>query len=89
MYGVFISTLLFGERFSKQNQKVKLKKGVLLCFFAIFVGAFMEILQYYIFINRSGNWYDFIANTLGVTIGALIFPLMVKFLPLKRWLNNN
>lgn len=84
MYWIFASTLLFGYEFSKQNQKTKLKNIISLGGFAIFFGGFMEILQHYIFINRSGNLYDFIANTLGVTIGVLIFPLMVKLLPFNK-----
>jgi hypothetical protein len=35
-------------------------------------GGLLEILQNFIFINRSGNWVDFWANTFGV-IGAAVF----------------
>ena len=50
----------------------------------------MEILQHYIFINRSGSWYDFFANAIGATIGVLIYPFVIKWLPLKRWrIKNN
>ncbi len=52
--------------------------------FGIFYGGIMEILQHYIFINRSGNWYDFIANTIGVTFGVLFYPLIIKLIPIKR-----
>ncbi len=66
--------------------KTRLKAKILISFFAVFYGGFMEILQHYIFINRSGNFYDFAANTFGVIIGILFFPLIIKILPINKWL---
>ena len=67
---------------SKQN---RLKVVFLVVFLTVFYGGFMEFLQDNIFINRSGNWYDFIANTIGAIIGVLIYPLIIKYLPINRW----
>jgi VanZ family protein len=39
-------------------------------------GALTEYLQYTININRSGNIYDFIANTLGCLIGLALFLIL-------------
>jgi VanZ family protein len=39
-------------------------------------GALTEYLQYSININRSGNIYDFIANTLGCLIGLALFLIL-------------
>ena len=62
----------------------------LLAFKIVFIcaayGGFMELLQNYIFINRSGNWYDFTANAIGAVIGVLAYPLIIKYLPINRWL---
>ena len=52
--------------------------------FGILFGGLMEICQHYIFINRSGNWYDFIANTIGAVLGVAVYPQLLKLLPLKR-----
>jgi VanZ family protein len=39
-------------------------------------GALTEYLQYSININRSGNIYDFIANTLGCLLGLAMFLIL-------------
>lgn len=65
---------------SKKPINVKI---VIVCF-GIFYGGFMEFLQEYIFINRSGNWYDFFANAIGAILGVVLFPFVVKLLPFKR-----
>lgn len=41
----------------------------------VFYGMLMEILQEYIFIRRSGDWYDVLANASGALVGLLIFKL--------------
>lgn len=38
----------------------------------------MEYLQYSLNVNRSGNIYDFIANTLGCFIGFAVFILIAR-----------
>lgn len=74
-----------------QNQYIKEDKRfqviILITLFGILFGGFMEILQQYIFINRSGNWYDFFANTFGAIFGVVFYPFIIKLLPIKRWLN--
>ena len=57
--------------------------------FGILFGGLMEICQHYIFINRSGNWYDFIANAIGALLGVILYPQLLKLLPLKRWWIKN
>ncbi|MGB4205172.1 MAG: VanZ family protein [Bacteroidales bacterium] len=43
----------------------------------IFYGAITEVLQYVLAINRSGNFYDFIANSVGSLIGIGIFLIVL------------
>ena len=57
--------------------------------FGILFGGLMEICQHYIFVNRSGNWYDFLANTIGAIIGVAVCPQLFKLLPFKRWWYKN
>lgn len=48
--------------------------GIIIALFAgVSWGAITEYLQYILEINRSGNIYDTIANTLGCLIGILVF----------------
>jgi VanZ family protein len=63
----------------------RFKIGLIVLLIGAFYGGFMEILQHYIFINRSGNWYDFIANLMGSIIGVLLFPFIVKIIPKNKW----
>jgi VanZ family protein len=44
----------------------------------IIYGGLTEYLQHITRLNRSGNVYDFIANTLGCIIGAIVFLLLKK-----------
>lgn len=76
--------LLYAYHQQYKAVKTRLKTIVLILVFGIFYGGFMEILQHYIFINRSGNWYDFIANAVGAISGVFLYPFIIKLLPINR-----
>ena len=63
---------------------MRLKVNIFVILFGILYGGVMELLQHYVCIKRSGNLYDFTANGIGVIIGVLMFPLIVKALPIKK-----
>jgi len=84
-----LSFLLIIAFFKQYNAlESRLKVSILIILFAVFFGGIMEILQHYILINRSGNIYDFTANTIGAILGVLSFPLIAKILPIKKWLDK-
>ena len=85
MYGVLSVCLClpFIKQFHEKKRHVII--GVKIVFFGICYGGIMEILQTHIFINRSGNWYDFLSNSLGAILGVLIFYVLIKILPINRW----
>lgn len=58
--------------FFKQNFKLV---SVLFC---IAYGGWLEIMQYYIFSERSGDILDFIANSTGCITGLLLFKPLTK-----------
>jgi len=70
----------------KKEHLSLLKDKSLVILISVLYGGFMEICQHYIFINRNGNWPDVIANSIGAILGILIYPFVIKWLPLKRWL---
>ena len=85
--GVYLvlSILLCYAFYNKDVNKFNsFKTSALIILFGVSYGGFMEILQEYIFINRSGNWYDFFANAIGAILGAVLFPFVLKLLPFKR-----
>ena len=86
MYGIlsFLLFIPFYEQYLNNLKRLKLK--VLIVLFGISFGGIMEILQENIFINRSGNWIDFYANTVGAILGVLLAPIIIKFLRISRWL---
>ena len=47
----------------------------------VLMGGLLEILQEYATVNRSGEWLDFAANTVGVTLGAVIGLLLMVCCP--------
>lgn len=85
IYLILSITMLIAFNRQYQIRKKRLFLTILILFFGVFYGGIMEILQHYIFINRSGNWYDFIANALGSVLGVLIYPFINKLLPISRW----
>ena len=85
IYAILSVCLLiaFSKQYNHTNKRFQI--SVLIIFIGVFYGGIMEILQNNIFINRSGNWYDFIANTIGAILGVLVYPIIIKLLPIKRW----
>lgn len=81
IYFVLSLTILYAynEQYSKPSKRLII--GMLAVTIGIFYGGIMEILQHYIFINRSGNWYDFVANAFGAILGVLFYPFVMKLLP--------
>ena len=86
IYGALTFLLLLGysKQYSSPTKRYSLVAKIV--FFAIFYGGLMEILQHYIFINRSGNWMDFAANTFGAILGVFCYPHVIKLLPINKWL---
>lgn len=51
-------------------------------------GGLLELMQNYCYTDRSGSWFDFLANSIGVMAGALLFLKLFsadgKWLSFKR-----
>ena len=47
----------------------------------ILMGGLLELLQEYATTTRNSDWFDFAANTLGATLGAVIGLLLIKYFP--------
>lgn len=52
--------------------------------FAIPYGGLLEILQGTLFVERSADIYDFIANSFGCVMAALLFAFTVRTIPFLR-----
>lgn len=75
----FLSVLGFSKQPNSSLLSNKLQNFFSISF-SIVMGGLIELLQEYVFINRYGDWYDFIANSLGAFCGVIGFYLMRKYL---------
>ncbi len=65
---VFLWLIVFNKRYN--NTVLSISLVILSC---ILYGAILEIMQAKWFSNRSGDYFDFIANTFGCLCGSYIF----------------
>jgi glycopeptide antibiotics resistance protein len=82
--GIFFVLLLLTVRgFSLQSKFPQLKKlaKFVALLFCIIYGGSLEIMQGTLFVDRSADVFDFIANTFGATMGWVLYEWMEsKFL---------
>ena len=80
MYAGFAFACLWGYR--KQfvsNGSAYRKKAILLALvISIAYGGLTEIMQEYLVPKRTGDWLDFLADSIGTGIGVLIFYLFFR-----------
>jgi len=82
IFGTLSFLILFGYRhqYSGNNKQKLVWIAVII---TILYGALTEILQYYIFIGRSGNLYDALADGIGALMGWWMFAMVFKKLESK------
>lgn len=77
IFGIQSFLILLG--FRKQYGKEKRKKYIIWAVsLTVIYGFITELLQYYVFIGRSGNVYDALADAIGAFLGWLFFPVGLK-----------
>ena len=86
----FILQQLYVHGFYAQEKNLFLKKNHVIFPFVICVlyGASLEIMQNTVFSERSGDLGDFIANTIGVILGTILYPktkaVLIRFYDLIK-----
>lgn len=73
----FLIMLGFRETISKKG---KIKYALVSLLIAVFYGILTEILQYYVFIGRSGNVFDALADAFGAILGVVLYETGIKLL---------
>ena len=80
MYATFAFLCLWGYR--KQfvsNGLAYQKKALLLAVvISIFYGGLTEMLQEYLVPGRTGDWFDFLADSIGTLLGVFVFLLFYR-----------
>ena len=75
MYAGFNAVVLFESR-----KGLTFKKLILLSLIPLLFGGIMEILQETLTTDRTGSWYDFIANSAGV----ILCDFLICTTPIKK-----
>jgi VanZ family protein len=86
IYGVLAICMAIPYTSEFSIKKTRWSIGLKIVLLGVFHGGLMEILQENFFNNRSADWYDFFANTLGAILGVLFFPYLIKVVPINRWM---
>ena len=69
MYGVL--TLVIWLEYIRAHRQMRGLRLLLLAFLApIAMGGALELMQAYLTTCRSGEWLDFVANSIGAVVGA-------------------
>jgi VanZ family protein len=75
-----VLSVLLIRGFKKQYRFTFLRSKTIpfVLLFCIAYGGLLELMQNYCFIDRSGSWFDFIANIIGSLSGNFIFKYFLK-----------
>ncbi len=76
LYLIFEWLILWG--FSKKNNTLLLEKNAIIfsLLISISYGGIIELLQGSVFVERSSDIFDFIANTCGALLGLFLFKII-------------
>lgn len=56
--------------------------SVMIC---LVIGTAVEYSQAYLTVNRSGSFYDELANVLGAIMGVVFYHLLIRNFPWEKW----
>ena len=80
MYATFAFLCLWGYRkqFISKGLVYQKKALLLAVVISIFYGGLTEILQEYFVPGRTGDWFDFLADSIGTLLGVFVFHLFYR-----------
>lgn len=80
MYAGFAFACLWGYRKQYASNGPAYRKKAIILIFVISVafGGLTELMQEYLVPSRTGNWFDFLADSIGTGIGILAFFLFFR-----------
>jgi VanZ family protein len=75
MYASFAFLCIWGyrEQFVSNGKDYRIKALVLAAVISIMYGGLTELMQEYLVPMRTGDWYDFLADTIGTLLGISVF----------------
>lgn len=72
----FLVLYAYREQFIAGNNRLLI--SIIAISIGIVYGLLTEVLQYYVFVGRNGNYLDFMADVIGAIIGILAFYLYYR-----------
>lgn len=77
--GIFfvLCCLIFFSIVQKNGSKTLI---YVFCLLAILYGSSLEVMQYYFFSQRTADWYDIIANSMGCVFALLFYNKLYTYL---------
>ena len=80
MYATFAFLCICGYRkqFVANGKTYRTKALRLATIISILYGGITELMQEYLVPSRTGDWYDFLADTIGTLLGISIFGLFFR-----------
>ncbi len=73
IFGGLAFLILFGFREQYFSSSKRYMFGLIAVIVTAIYGLITEVLQFYVFIGRSGSKFDFFADTIGAIVGWLLF----------------
>jgi VanZ family protein len=68
-YAILVALLSFGYI---KSDRFNLSKLLFSAYWSILFGGLIELIQHYIVEGRSGEWEDFLANTIGIFFSSYL-----------------
>jgi len=78
IFGGLTFLILFGFRVQYFSSSKRYLFGLIAVIATAVYGLITEVLQFYVFIGRSGNRFDFFADTIGAIGGWLLFVYLFR-----------
>lgn len=78
MYFILSFSFLFEINNNSFYQTIRLKVSIIVLILTISYGFILEILQSFLFIERSGDFYDLLANILGCIMAYFFFKFLTS-----------
>ena len=80
LFSVLSFLFLWGYRNNllTSQESYKRKMFFLSLSIGLLYAALTELLQYYLFINRYGSFFDFVADAIGCILGLFVFVIYLK-----------
>ncbi len=80
MYATFAFLCIWGYRrqFVENGEAYRKKALMLALVISIAYGGLTELMQEFLVPKRTGDWFDFLADSIGTGIGVLVFHLFFR-----------